>query len=127
MSYINLLDIIYPIGSIYMSFNPVSPAEFIGGTWEQLKGRYLRFDDNINIGGQDSHYHWLPVGTNYSPGQLYSSDGNTQTHSRTQPNVKWCMFNYDSYGESGNTQQSASYDADNMPAYQNVYAWRRLS
>ena len=29
----NLLDRVYPVGSIYMSANNVSPASFIGGTW----------------------------------------------------------------------------------------------
>lgn len=30
----DLLNLIYPVGSIYMSVNNVSPAVFIGGTWE---------------------------------------------------------------------------------------------
>ena len=30
-----LLDSIYPVGSIYMSVNNVSPATFLGGTWER--------------------------------------------------------------------------------------------
>lgn len=33
---------VYPVGSIYMSVNNVSPATFIGGTWEALdEGRVL--------------------------------------------------------------------------------------
>ena len=36
-----ILDYIYPVGSIYMSWNNNSPANFIGGTWERLKGGYL--------------------------------------------------------------------------------------
>ena len=28
----DLIDIIYPVGSIYMSVNNVSPATFLGGT-----------------------------------------------------------------------------------------------
>lgn len=30
-----LLNKIYPVGSIYMSVNDVSPEEFLGGTWER--------------------------------------------------------------------------------------------
>ena len=42
----------YPVGSIYMSMNPTSPAELFGGTWEALnQGRVL-------IGASSSH----PVG-----------------------------------------------------------------
>lgn len=38
----SLLDKIYPVGSVYMSFTNKSPAEFLGGTWEALAdGRVL--------------------------------------------------------------------------------------
>lgn len=32
---------LYPVGSIYLSTNSTNPATFIGGTWEQIKGRFL--------------------------------------------------------------------------------------
>lgn len=36
-----LCDTIYPIGAIYMSTNPTSPADLFGGTWEAIEGRFL--------------------------------------------------------------------------------------
>lgn len=37
-----LLDSVYPIGSIYISVNPVSPQNFLGGTWEEFaRGRTI--------------------------------------------------------------------------------------
>lgn len=37
-----IVDLIYPVGSIYMSVNNVSPATFLEGTtWEQIKDRFL--------------------------------------------------------------------------------------
>lgn len=39
----DLLNLIYPIGSIYMSMNSTSPATLFGGTWSQIgDGYYLR-------------------------------------------------------------------------------------
>ena len=37
----DLIDLIYPIGSIYMSVNSVSPETFLGGEWEQIKDTFL--------------------------------------------------------------------------------------
>lgn len=36
-----MLRTAYPIGSIYISLNSISPAVFIGGTWEMIPGRFL--------------------------------------------------------------------------------------
>lgn len=36
-----ILDAIYPVGSIYMSVNNVSPATFIGGTWVAIENCFL--------------------------------------------------------------------------------------
>ena len=36
-----VVDSIYPVGSIYMSVNSTSPATLFGGTWSQLKDRFL--------------------------------------------------------------------------------------
>ena len=37
----NMIDLIYPVGSIYMSVNSTSPSTLFGGTWEQLQDRFL--------------------------------------------------------------------------------------
>lgn len=37
----SLLDYIYPIGSIYISTNGVSPSKLFGGTWQEIEGRFL--------------------------------------------------------------------------------------
>ena len=32
----DLLDLVYPVGSIYLSVNSTSPSTLFGGTWEQI-------------------------------------------------------------------------------------------
>lgn len=55
MAFTNLLDVIYPVGSVYFSSMTTSPAETIGGTWTQVSGRYLKADTTpMATGGSDT-------------------------------------------------------------------------
>ena len=37
----NIFDLVYPVGSIYMSANSTSPTTLFGGTWERIQNRFL--------------------------------------------------------------------------------------
>lgn len=57
---------IYPIGSIYMSVNNVNPSTIFGGTWEQIKDRFLlACGDTYNNGatGGVASNPYTPAGT----------------------------------------------------------------
>ena len=58
----NIIDIVYPVGSIYMSVTSTSPAVLFGGTWEQLENRFL-----------------IGAGTNHAAG----ATGGSATHTLT--------------------------------------------
>ena len=75
---LKMLDIVYPVGSIYMSTNNVSPQTFLGGTWAQIQDTFLLSAGSTytagNTGGNatinlshshtvDSHNHSLPANT----------------------------------------------------------------
>ena len=55
----NIIDFIYPVGSIYMSVNNVSPATFLGGKWEQIQDTFLLSAGSKHsagsIGGEETH------------------------------------------------------------------------
>lgn len=54
-NFVNLLDIIYPVGSIYITTNATSPANSIGGTWEQIENCLLAASgDTYNLAGRFS-------------------------------------------------------------------------
>ncbi len=37
----SLLELVYPIGSVYMSANDTSPAQLFGGSWVKVEGKFL--------------------------------------------------------------------------------------
>lgn len=47
-----IFNVIYPVGSIYMSANNVNPATLFGGTWQKIEGRFmLASGSGYNLGG----------------------------------------------------------------------------
>ena len=65
----NLIDIVYPVGSIYMSVNTVSPSTLFGfGVWEKIEDKFL-----------------LASGTTYADGSTGgSADSVVVSHNHTQ-------------------------------------------
>lgn len=49
----------YPVGAIYISTVSTSPASLFGGTWEQIRGRFLLAADDTytagSSGGEAAH------------------------------------------------------------------------
>ena len=73
-----LLQILYPVGSIYMSMNKTDPATFIGGTWILIQNRFLLSvplsssskteggSDAITIDYLPSHAHSINLTSKYT-------------------------------------------------------------
>ena len=71
-------SMVYPIGSIYMSVNSTNPSTLFGGTWVQLKDRFLLgAGDTYTAGdtGGAASISYTPAGTN--------SDGAVSSHTLT--------------------------------------------
>lgn len=122
MPFVNLLDVIYPIGSLYISFNNVSPAENIGGQWEPIIGRFPYFSDKIETGGENTHTLTINEMPSHSHQTLQNNnDGTTSGWALTSVNgIVKKEYGF-TIGEGG------SQPHNNMPAYQSMYAWRRVA
>ena len=62
-----IVDLIYPIGAIYMSVISTSPATLFGGTWTQLKDKFLLGlgdTGTVEDTGGASSVSYTPAGTN---------------------------------------------------------------
>lgn len=54
-NFVNLMDIVYPVGSIYHSMDATSPASSIGGTWTRLNTFLYGSTTAKNTGGEATH------------------------------------------------------------------------
>ena len=122
--YSSIVDIVYPIGSIYMSVNAADPSTLFSGTsWEKLEGRFL-----------------LGSNSTYKPG----STGGEATHTLTVSEMPAHTHNYFKVSTSASVKDTASGSAygdyststtsvgggaahNNMPPYLVVNMWKRTS
>lgn len=82
-----LLDLVYPIGSIYISANNVNPSEFLGGTWEQITDKFLLAAGSTytagNTGGSATKTiakENIPSYTLYSGSHTHTFTGSASSH-----------------------------------------------
>lgn len=120
-------DLIYPIGSIYLSVNTTNPSKYFGGTWEQITGdAYLKIvtsdagtyagtssDHKIPITSMPSHRHGLK-GALTGETKAITNTGNNWA----QTTESWSQERYIGYSGGG----EAYY-----PYYYGVYVWKRTA
>lgn len=70
MAYVNLGQVVYPIGAIYASGSSTSPASLFGGSWTQITNAALRGATSVGYTGSDSH----TLSTNEMPSHRHISD-----------------------------------------------------
>ena len=55
----DIINIVYPVGSIYMSVNDTDPSLLFPGTWERIKDRFLLASGDTysagSTGGEATH------------------------------------------------------------------------
>ncbi len=123
----DLLDLVYPIGSIYLSVGSTSPSTLFGGTWEQIKDTFLlgSGDDYTlgNTGGEATHtltVAEIPSHNHYLTASYYTSGGVAESvsygSSKTETGNDYACQN------TGGGQAH-----NNMPPYLVVSMWKRVS
>lgn len=143
-SFVNLMDIVYPVGTIFITTDATSPATRFGGTWEQIKDEFLlgASDDYTagSSGGNMKHYHTLnesksravigASGNDASVIAYWAVSPLNQTYSHissytvygTGHTVSYRSFNHHTlvYGQTNS-------DNNYIPAYYAAYIWRRTA
>ena len=122
------VDMIYPVGSIYMSASATSPSTLFGGTWESIGGRFLLGADATYAAGSTGGEaeHTLVVGE--IPNHAHGMNMINKEHVASAPNF---AFNYQYTSNEvlvGYTNTNGGGEPhNNMPPYLAVYMWKRTA
>lgn len=136
---ISLLDLVYPVGSIYLAYNHTSPASLFGGTWTRIENQFLwAVSDGGSIGiTGGSSTHTLTESEMPSHRHNLVGDGTKITQNDSILFVSGTAYparggigvgaNYSSNGyvSIGDTGGGAAHN--NMPPYIQVSVWRRTA
>lgn len=115
---------VYPVGAIYMSVDPTSPASLFGGEWERLKDRFL-----------------LGAGDTYSAGTTGGSADAVVVAHRHLVDMRGGIGSseitsgYNAILQTGLVKNNSIYTqtsgqdgtGKNMPPYLAVYMWKRIA
>lgn len=117
-------DLIYPIGSIYMSVNNTNPSTLFGGTWVQLQNRFLLGAGSSYTagatGGSATHKLTIDEMPSHSHGLKNEKTGGSGS-------AKWVINSSASSGTGVITNTGGNQAHNNMPPYLVVYMWKRTA
>ncbi len=125
-----ILNLIYPVGSYYISAENKYPGNFLIGDWEQIKNRFLigageKYEVN-SIGGEEKH-------------KLTIEEISSHDHTSTYFGGYFVWGGDDTYHGPGNGQgyrrelnklntgvKGGNSPHNNIPPYYAAYIWKRV-
>ena len=141
----NIFDLIYPVGSFYISAKSTNPAILFGGTWEQIQGRFLLGRSSSypvgSMGGEATHTlteNEMPSHKGHLSsgiaGGVPMGKGNYEGYLNSNVMNAYPGGNYRGWNVyAGNEMHPASEAVgggqahNNMPPYLSVYIWKRTA
>ena len=122
-----IFDNIYPVGSIYMSVNDTNPSKVFGGTWTQLKDRFLlgagsTYTNGSTGGSATQRLSAANLPSHTHPQYVATNGGSTSANL----DYNGWVSNGKAVAQgipTGATGQGTKFDI--MPPYLVVYMWQR--
>ncbi len=120
-----VLDKVYPIGAVYISFNSTSPDDLFGGNWKRIEDRFLLAAKYFagEVGGEKEHkltVDEMPNHVHSIDTHPYDADSST-TYKYTRAGTGV------SIGKDGTDSKGGDKPHNNMPPYITVYMWQRMA
>ena len=127
-----------PVGKLWASDDPTSPASIVGGTWERIKDRFILAAGDTyaagSTGGSANHNH--SIGKMFAAAYFIGSyvDYHYSGNVVWSPNYKNTFPGGISETETSGTNHSAGItvygsptkEAGNLPPYIAMYVWKRV-
>lgn len=130
---------VYPVGSIYMSVNDTSPAALFGGTWEQLKDRFLLGAGSTyalgSMGGEEKHAVTIEEMPSHFHNVYAEWSGGAENVPAYFAALKSSAYQYFANASTGGgytpistaVNNGSNKPHNNMPPYLSVNMWKRVS
>ena len=118
-TFVNLLDVVYPIGSVVLRSDDQSPAELVGGTWVQVsEGTFVCAGEvSLLTGGSNSH----SLSIEEIPGMYWHTD------SISRDTIKVSFDKGSVYGINAAPSSKTGDAFDIMPQHITFCVWYRTS
>ena len=123
----NLLNLVYPVGSIFLSVNSTSPATLFGGTWLQIEDKFLLAAGSTYLagdtGGEATHTLTINEMPAHRHGVYYRAVVGNGSQWTIDPGTKGTAND----GEWAIQDAGGNGAHNNMPPYLVVYVWKRTA
>lgn len=129
-----LLDNVFKVGYVWVSYTSTSPASILGGSWTAITGRFPYFNAGTSVGGANSQTMTVSQMPSHTHDVRYRNPGTNSFF-----NIPWngtgqgsgYLMNGAWVNNTSNDLKAVSTGGgsaqNNMPAYQTLYAWRRTA
>lgn len=130
----DLVDLIYPVGSIYISTSTTNPATLFGGTWNRINDKFLLASGSVypngSTGGSNSHTMTvaeMPSHNHSYKHTVFMYLGPGQGENGVTSGNSWDGSNIAAAGGSVTNNTGSGQPFSIMPPYLAVAVWERVS
>lgn len=110
-----LLDLIYPVGSIYLSVNAASPETLFGGTWERIKDTFLLGAGDTYAAGSTGGSEDAVVVKHNHLQQSHTHEQSAHKHGPGIDGARYLYYNYSDV-QTGVSERSVASSSGNYKA-----------
>lgn len=124
------VDLIYPIGSLYLTTSTISPSVLFGGTWERIKNdAYLKIatgDSAGTLGGTSSN-HKIPVSSMPAHNHTGTAGSVVIDVGKTDSAFGWHTSTTAGYRANAGTLTNTGGGQAYYPYYYQIFVWKRTA